>query len=404
MYCGECGAKNENGSAFCESCGAKLENINPVKEEKKKSSMSKSNKIIVLTVCVVIALIVGLGILFSNLTNPKNVAKDYIQAIVEQDGNKLYKYLEIEGDTTFASKKVLNEILKENKEDSNVSNYTITDVTYSTGKLQATVNFKYTLKGSSSEKSSSVTLSKQKNKKFLFFDNWKVNGTKVATVQDFTLKVTKGSEVYYGGIKVTSKYKDSKKSTSSYDAYVLPNVFSYKTSIKAKLPSGMEIEDSVTPSTYYSTYTVKFSSDNLSDKEKDKIVKTGKEGISKIYQAAMTNKSFADIKSDFAKEGLDLTNLEKSYTTLAKSLSASSYKLTSFKVTDAEIYYAKLNSDGNLEVELKVSYEYETKYKSFSGEEKTNKNDSYTYMTVVLGSEKGSYYLIDTKYLKSYFY
>ena len=32
MFCGECGAKNKKGSAFCEKCGSKLE----VEEEKIK--------------------------------------------------------------------------------------------------------------------------------------------------------------------------------------------------------------------------------------------------------------------------------------------------------------------------------------------------------------------------------
>ena len=406
MYCGECGAKNEKGASFCESCGARLENSNPVnnKQKKEQKPMNKKTKIIIIVVIALALVIVGLFAFLSNLTNPKNVAKDYIEAIVSQDGNKLYNYLDVDGDTTFASKKVFNDILKEEKEDTKIDNYKITDVTYSSSKLQATVKFTYTIKGSSSEQSSSVTLIKQNNKKYLFFDNWKINGTEVSTVKDFTLKVTKGSTVSYGGVKVTDKYKDSNKSTSSYDAYVLPVVFAYKTKITANLPSGMEITDEVTPSTYYNSYTVKFNSDNLSDKEKDKIVKTSKDALSKVYEAAIAGKGFNDIKSNFTKDGVDLKSFEKNYTSLVTSLSSSSSKLTSFKITDAEIYYTKLDSDGNLEVELKVNYEYETKYKSFSGEEKTNKDDSYSYMNVVLGHEKNSYYLIDTKYLKSYFY
>ena len=404
MYCGECGTKNENGAAFCESCGAKLENNSPVNNKPKKANMSKNTKIVILVITILVATVIGLVVLFNNLTNPKNVAKDYIAAVVLQDGNKLYEYLNVEKDTTFASKKIFTEILKAEKSSTDIDNYKITDVSYSSSKLQATVNFKYTTKGSNSEKSSSVTLTKQKSKKYLFFDNWKINGTDVSTVKDFTLKVPKDSKVYYCGVKVTDKYKDSKNSISSYDAYVLPVVFAYKSKIKAELSSGIEIEDEVTPSTYYSTYTVKFSSDSLSDKEKDKIVKTGQDALTKIYQAAIANKGFNDIKSEFTKEGLDLSSLEKNYTSLAKSLSSSSSKLTSFKITAAEIYYVNLNSDGNLEVELKVNYEYETKYNSYSGEEKTNKDDSYSYMTIILGSESGSYYLIDTKYLKSYFY
>lgn len=405
MYCGECGTKNEKGAAFCEKCGSKLEGeVVNNKPNKVNIKMTKKTKTICLVVGIIIAAIVAFVVVFSNLTNPKTVAKDYIKAVVEQDGNKLYKYLDVSGDTTFASKEVFAKILKENKEEGNVDNYKITDVTYSSSKLQATVNFKYTIKGSSLERSSSVTLTKQKDKKYLFFDNWKVNGTEVSTVKDFTLKVLKGSEVYYGGVKVSDKYKDTKSSTSNYDTYVLPVVFAYETKITAKLPSGLEIEDEVTPSKYYSSYTVKFSSDNISDKEKDKIATFGENTINKIYENAIANKAFNDIKSDYEHKGIDLSSLEKNYTSLTKSLSSSSSKLTSFKVTDIELYYTDLNSDGYLEVEFKVDYEYETKYTSFSGEEKTNSDDSYAYMTLILTQDKGTYYLVDTKYLKTYFY
>lgn len=242
-----------------------------------KKPMAKSTKIIIGVVAVVVAALVALFIILGNITNPKNVAKEYIQAVVNKDGNKLYNYLNIEGDSTFVSKNVFNNYIKEKIKDDAVTNYKITEVEYSTGKLQATVRFTYTTKNSSSEKTGKVTLTKDKSKKYLFFDNWKINDSiDTAVVKDYTLKVTKGSTLTYGGIKVDKKYLASSKSSTEYDVYVLPQVFGYETVVKAVLPTGLEIEEKVTPSTYYSTHTVSFDEDTLTDAAKNKIIEVAK--------------------------------------------------------------------------------------------------------------------------------
>ena len=217
MFCGECGAKNNSEDRFCSECGAPLvqeenkTNTNSSIVKKPRQPMSKINKIIVGLVIIVIAI---LGVLYkigSDITNPKTIANNYIKATVNQDGDKLYKYLEIEGDDTFISKDIFKELLKNSNTDSKkVENYKITEVQYSDEKLTATVKFTYTVEGSTSEKTSSVNLSKQKNKKFLIFDNWKVKDTSISsvTVENYKIKVTKGSKVTFAGVELNDKYLD----------------------------------------------------------------------------------------------------------------------------------------------------------------------------------------------------
>lgn len=406
MFCGECGAKNQKGDAFCKECGAKLENVEntEVVNSRPRKPMSKQNKIIIIVVVALVAIIGILFAIFSNLTNPKNVAKDYIQAVVDQDANKLYEYLEIEGDSTYVSKDVFKSIMKDNKTDSKVNNYKITGVEYSDGKLKATVKFKYTLEGGSSEKEDEVVLIKQKSKKFLFFDDWKISDSiETSVVKDYTIKVTKDSKLTFGGVKVTDKYLDKDDSTSKYDVYVLPQVFAYKTEVKAVLPSGLEIEQEVTPSSYYSSYTVSFDEDSLTDSARDKIITIAKTSLNTVYTSAIEKKAFADIKSNFEHDKVDLTDLEKDYTDLVNSLSNSTNTLTSFSIDDMSIYDLELNEDGYLEVELKVNYDYEVKYKSFNDEEKTNSDSDYDYMTVILTFDDGAYYLVGLDNLETYF-
>ncbi len=411
MFCGECGTKNKKGDAFCKECGSKLESVevttNKTKKEVSnapKKPMAKSTKIIIGVVAVVVAALVALFIILGNITNPKNVAKEYIQAVVNKDGNKLYSYLSIEGDSTFVSKNVFNNYIKEKIKDDAVTNYKITEVEYSTGKLQATVRFTYTTKNSSSEKTGKVTLTKDKSKKYLFFDNWKINDSiDTAVVKDYTLKVTKGSTLTYGGIKVDKKYLASSKSSTEYDVYVLPQVFGYETVVKAVLPSGLEIEEKVTPSTYYSTHTVSFDEDTLTDAAKNKIIEVAKKDLNTIYTSAIAKKSFADIKSNFDVKGIDLTKFEQSYNNFVIKLGNESNILTSFTVTNASIYDIDLDSNGYLEVEFKVNYDYAIKYTDYSNNEKTHSDSDYDYMTVTLTYKNGTYYLVNINELETYF-
>ncbi len=402
MYCGECGTKNNLDDLYCKECGSKLESNLKSKKVKEKKPISKSTKVLIGVIAIIIALIVGFMITFSILTSPKKIANDYIKAYVSQDANKLYNYLKLDGDKTFVSKKIFTDIMKDQK-DSNIDNYTITGVEYSSSKLKATVNFKYTLKDSHTEKSGYIVLTKQKSKKFLFFDNWQIDeNLSVTVVNNYTIKVLKDAKISFGGVKLTEKYLDKKESSSKYDVYVLPQVFAFKTVIKATLKNGFEIEDAVTSSSYYSIYTVNIDENSLSSKEKKKIVTLAKSSLNNIYSSAIANKPFSEIKSSFENKNVDITSLEKDYNDFLQKLSNSFSTLTSFSIDDISIYDIDME-DENMQVELKVNYDYEIKYKDFSDQEKTKKNSDYDYMTITLTYDNGNFYLVGLDDLETYF-
>lgn len=412
MFCGECGAKNNKQDAFCSECGAPLVHEEEVKQEvttnvvkTPKKPMSKKNKIIIAVIAVVV-LLLGIGYkVGSDATDPKKVAEDYIQATISQDGDKLYKYLELEGDKTFVSKKIFKNLLKANKQStSSIENYKITDVEYGEGELTAEVKFTYTIKGSSSEKTDSINLTKQKEKKLLFFDNWKISDSiSSAAMEDFTIKVTKGSTLTYAGVKVKDKYLDKDQSTSKLDVYVLPQVFTTKTTLKAVLPNGIELEEEVTPSSYRNSYTVSFDENSLSESAKEKITTKAKTVLTTVYTNAIAKKAFSDFKSSFEHGKLDLSDFETHYTSLLSTLETSSTTLTSIEFTDMSIYNIEMNEDGNLEVQVKANYDYVVTYTSYDDEVKTHNDSGYGYMTVVLAIDKNEYHAVDVDDLKTYF-
>lgn len=409
MFCSECGSKNKQGDLFCQECGASLKNN---EEEPKKSSpkettprksMSKKQKIIISVVAVVV---VAFGVsykIIGDKCNPKNIAKEYIQAVVSNDADKIYQYFEIEGDKTFVSKKIFKELLKDEKSD--IENFAVSNIKDGQGNLSRLVSFTYTTKNSSSEKTGTITLKKQKGKKFFFFDNWKVDtGISASVVKDYTIKVPKDASITFAGVKVDKKYKDEDASTDTLDAYKLPQVFSRETNVKLQLSSGMELELDITPSLYYSNYTVNINRQSLSKKETEKITKTIKEAITTIYNSGIERKSFDDIKSNFEKDDLDLTDFSEEYASFIEDLEDASNQLTSIDFTDVELTDFRLNDDNELQASVKVSYKYSIKYKSlFSDEEETRDDSTYSYMTFVLGYKDGEYHIVKPNNLVTYF-
>lgn len=410
MYCSECGAKNKKTDAFCSECGHPL-----VQEEEKqevttkvvkdKKPMSKKNKIII-GIIVGIFLLLGIGYkVGSDMSSPKKVADEYIKDVISGDGNKLYKYLELEGDKTFVSKKTFASLIKDNNSTTSIDNYKITDVEYGSGKLTATVKFSYTSKNSSSEKTSSIKLSKESKKKFIIFDSWKVNDSSItaSTVKDYTIKVTKGSKVTFAGVEVKSKYLNKDESNSKFDVYDLPQVFATKTELKTVLPSGMEITESVTPSSYYNLHEVSLDENTLSAKEKESILSKSKEALTTIYTNAISEKEFSSFKSTFEHGNLDLSKLETSYNSFLSDLKDATNTLTSITFKTLSIYDVDLTDDGYLEVEVKANYDYTVKYTNWNNEEKENSSSSYEYMKLIYAYEKGEYYLVNVADLEDYF-
>lgn len=420
MFCSECGTKNEKGSLFCSECGFKFEEEKEtkkvVKKEVKKGKVSetreasntvkKKSSTKTIIIIILIAVIAGGYKILSDMTSPKEIAKGYVDAVVNNDADRIYDYIEINGDKTFASKKMFKKIYGDN-EKTNIENYSITKTEYGKGNLTATVYFNYTVKGSDEEKTGSVKLTKLKEKTYFIFDTWKINDLKDSSslvTKDYKISAMKGTKIVFGDVEVTNKYLDKKASTDTLDVYVLPQVFTIKTKIKATLPNGLDVEKEVTPSKWYDSYTVSFNEKDLTEKQKDKIASAGKKIINNLYESAIANESFSDIKSSYKHDGVDMKELEKSYNNFVKDLSDDYYKLTKIDVNDATVYSIYLNNEGNLEVQFKVIYDYTVEYKSGDETKTKDRTKNSTWMTLILGSDKDGYYLANIKSLKTYFY
>ena len=77
--------------------------------------------------------------------------------------------------------------------------------------------------------------------------------------------------------------------------------------------------------------------------------------------------------------------------------------LTSINFTGAVINDVELTSAGNLEIDMRVNYDYTVSYTSWNDEVSTHSDSDYNYVTVVLNYDNGSYYLVGVDDLMTYF-
>ncbi len=414
MFCGECGAKIKKNADFCSECGAKVtkkkdDEEEIVEEAKPRKPMSKGKKIgLIALLIVVVAGIVGFNML-SEKFGPEGVAKEYIEALKSNDVDKIYDTLNLDGDTTFVSKDAFKEVFDTNDNKyASITNYTVSEVTYSDGNLQATVKVKFTTKDSSSEDTININLLKKDSKKLLLFDDWEVSSNSasklgVSIVSDYQIKVPKNATVSLNDTKLDSKYLSSDKSTSELDTYVIPQIFESTVTIKTTLESGIEITGEEDISSYNSSYTASVSLNALSDDMTTKLQEQVKSDLTTLYKNIMDKKDWATVKESYSYNNVNLSDLQDEYVDLYEDIAENENKtLTKFEVTNVTLTSVKLNSNGKLVVSAKYSYSYTIDYKS-GDTTKTHEGKSSSSTTITYDYFENAYKMYNIDGTVSYF-
>ena len=145
MFCPECGKKNAEEAKFCEFCGAKIdEDSKIILPQKPRKPMKKSTKIIIIVVTLLVVVLGGGGIILSNNFKPSKIATEYFEALMNNDTDKIYDYIDIP-DSEFTTKEIFKKVVE--TEDTDVVNYQVVSEEKSSDGLSAQVTFSYTVKG-----------------------------------------------------------------------------------------------------------------------------------------------------------------------------------------------------------------------------------------------------------------
>lgn len=390
MFCPECGKKNENGAQFCEHCGAKIAEESKVVLPKAPRKPMKKKTIVIISIisALVIILVVG-GIVLSNNFKPSKIATNYFVALMNNDTNKIYDYINIP-DSEFTTKKIFTEVVDTKKVD--LLNYKVVSEEKSTDGLSAQVKISYTLEGDKEPLTTTIYLVKDKKNKLLIFDNWKISDGSSLIEEDYSITVYKGATVKLEGVEVKEKYKE-KSSSERYDTYVIPAIFKGEYNAEVTLKNGLKTE-SVLDTTGYDSSLTDFE---LSDSEEKELTNSIKDYVGKLYKAALEGKSFDDIKKDYEYKDSDLDDLEDAYKSFVSSIKNSG--LTKYSLKDVEISRYSINTDGYLYVTVNTEYDYTVK-SYFSEETVDNDDEDTAYLTF---DYSDGFKLVDMTSLATYF-
>lgn len=390
MFCPECGKKNENGAQFCEHCGAKIAEESKVVLPKTPRKPMKKKTIVIISIvsALVVILVVG-GIVLSSNFKPSKIAVNYFVALMNNDTNKIYDYINVP-DSEFTTKKMFTEVVDTEKED--LLNYKIVSEEKSTDGLSAQVKISYTLEGDKTPLTTTIYLVKDKKNKLLIFDNWKISDGSSLVEEDYDITVYKGATVKLEGVEVPEKYKEESIS-QRYDTYVIPAIFKGEYDAEVTLKNGLKTK-SVLDTTGYDSSLTDFE---LSENEEKELTSSIKDYVSKLYKAALEGKSFDDIKKDYEYKGSDLDELEKAYRSFASSIKNSG--LTKYSLKDVEISRYSINTEGYLYVTVNTEYDYTVK-SYFSDETVDNDDEDTAYLTF---DYSDGFKLVDMTGLATYF-
>ena len=390
MFCPECGKKNEEGAQFCEFCGAKIADESKVILPKQpRKPMKKRTKIIIIVVAVLAVVLIGGGIILSSNYTPSKVATGYFTALMNNDTNKLYNYIDVP-ENEFTTKKIFTEVNDNEEED--LVNYQVVSEEISTDGLSAQVKISYTVEGRQTPLTKTIYLVKDKNNKMFIFDNWKISEGSSLVEEDYEITVFKDATLKLEGVEVDKKYKDD-SSSDRYDTYVIPALFKGEYDAEVTLKNGLTTESKIDVSGYSSS----INTFELSDKNEKALEESIKENVNKIYKSAIEKKAFSDIKGDFEYKDSDLDDLEDAYTSLARSVQNND--LTAYDVTDIEVDRLSVTEDGYLYVTVSLDYKYSVK-EYFSEDIVSNSDDDTAYLTF---DYNDGFKLVDFTSLSTYF-
>lgn len=194
-----------------------------------------------------------------------------------------------------------------------------------------------------------IYLVKDKKNKFLIFPNWKISDGSSLVRENYEITISKGSSLELEGIDINKYLKEEK----DLDTYVIPYIFKGDYESLLTLENGLKLKGEV------SVDNGKFSMDNL-DLEKDDLdllKKTIKDDINKLYEEAISGKSFDEIKEGFEYD--DLSDLEKFYDQFSLFIKSSS--LMEYDLKEFDIEKISLTDEGLLYVTVKGDYDYKVK-------------------------------------------
>lgn len=336
----------------------------PIKKwQQKIIKLPKKTKQILLIIMILALLILFISL--KSITSPRQIVKKYLDAMIEENYSKLYRYEDYQGDKTFINKDIYEDIVRQQiKENATIKNYTIDKISYKKGKEKLTIPINMTLEENSSTKNTTIEieLTKEKENKYLFFPNWTISNDELLDVEiqnEFTITVPKKTTVTFAGIELTEKYINNQDSNTDTTTYKLPQVFAAPTKITFCLSDNIKINQEINPKDYEAGYSLDISLEDLSKANQKKLTKEITNTTEKMMKSIADNKSFSDIKNNFTSTQTSeyYQKLKEEYASYKNNITVNTeYSFSDFKIKDTEITSVEFTKNYELSILVRLDY------------------------------------------------
>ena len=327
-----------------------------------KDWVIKNSKSII-TILVILIVLILCGKIIGYFNSPEYIANKYFKAIANNDYSKIYDLIDVD-DSALVNEKVLEDKISS----LGVDAYKLESIQETED--NALITYKY--EHNNQVYVASVLLRKSMQNKYLVFNNWKVQSSKV--VNNITIKVPVNSVVKVDNTNIKEFLTES---TDEYDIYTIEEMISGKYNVSIELENGLKAEDEINVASN-STYVV--GDIELEDNVKTELQNQLSNYLATLYNNAIGNKNYDET-------GLD--KLKDEYVYLRCSLQNKGYTLTGISFSDITV--SSSTYDTMLEVVFSVNCNYNINY---------NLNDTVnTYNGSGLTDIKANFKVEDGKYI-----
>lgn len=413
MFCNHCGKEIAAGKKFCSYCGAQVigsvgnnkVSETPVKatkekspKEKKKFRINKALIVSILEIGLIVVAVWGLLKVGKNIYGPASLAKVYMDAIAEDDWDRIMNLTNIE-ETDFVNKQTLKGAISETIS----GDFDTYDISLKNIRgRNASVEVEY---GDGGRTNNDLTLImvKQDEKALYVFDTWKVSAESYI-VEDFAVYVPKGTDAVFDGIILKDEYRKDLSSFGEgegegFDSFVIPEICAGKHKSAAMVGDYVLASKEVDVSEE-GPVEVRLSDVSPSEELQEEIINAAYADLETILDSKVKGNTFNSVKDLFiddkdARESAR-NNYENSLNSYYEYNGESGIKKISVKEAEGIMEDFYLSNEGDISSQVNINYKYDTTkvvhdWWSNENKDEINKNNSgnfYVYMTYVDGDWK----------------
>lgn len=339
----------------------------PPKPRQPRKPLSKLAKIVIAESVLAVALIGGTVTLAKSKTDPKNVAESYWKAMMNQDWSLAYEYCDFP-ESEMLTKQMFVDAKAGDTKKIQYNSYTIKEKVQETNfnnrkdekekeaELQKIFEVEYVPKGSSDRRKEYITLTKLKEKKYLFLPQWRVT-TSDALAEDITFNIPENASLFFNGVEMKAKKGfGSGDNEEGMKRIEVPYLFrgTYQMEVKSEGMEPYRAYYNAPEDGYMEIYRMMPAADL-----RTQLAEQAGADMQKILESAYAGKSFEDIRGLFTEEALRNNSAENSYQSLVKMQgnreTEGVIKLTIKNVT-AQFLDARGSNDSTIYMSCKCSY------------------------------------------------